>query len=92
MMKLEFKPIEGQGVDTSMLNSVELQTRIDLIDALCKAYTSINDIDVMSIDDFDTVCKMDNRMLQEALDCIHHLNVMIALDEFMSKLKGLQED
>ena len=92
MMKLEFKPIEGQGVDTSMLNAVELQTRIDLIDALCKAYVDINEIEHMPIADFDTVCKMDNRMLQEALDCIHHLNAMIALDELMSKLKGLQKD
>jgi hypothetical protein len=91
-MLLELKPIEGQGVDTSMLNAVELQTRLDLIDAFCKAYTSINEIEYMSIDDFDTVCKMDNRMLQEALDCINHIRMVKALNDFMSKLNGQQED
>lgn len=90
-MLLELKPIEGQGVDTSMLNAVELQTRLNLIDAFCEAYTSINEIEHMPIDDFETVCKMDNRMLQEALDCIHHIRMVKALNDFMSKLNGLQD-
>lgn len=91
-MLLQLKPIEGQGVDTSMLNAVELQTRLDLIDAFCKAYTSINEIEHMPIDDFDTICKMSNDMLQDALDCVHHMRMVKALNDFMSKLNGQQED
>ena len=87
-MVLELKPIEGPGVDCSMLSTEELNVRESLIGKLCKEYVAINKIECISADDFETICKMDNRRLREAYDALMHVKMIIELNEIIAKLKS----
>ncbi len=90
LMVLELKPIEGPGVDCSMLSTEELNVRRSLIDTLCREYTAINKIEWISADDFETVCKMDNSMLQGAIEGLRHVRAVIELNAIMELMKRLQ--
>ena len=87
-MVLELRQIEGPGVDCSMLSTQELNLRESLISKLCKEYVAINKIECINADDFETICKMDNRRLQEAYDALMHVKMIIEINEIIAKLKS----
>ena len=91
-MVLELKPIEGSGVDCSMLSTQELNTRRSLIDTLCREYVALNKIEWISADDFETVCKMDNSTLQDAIDGVRHTKVIIELAEILETIAKLKNN
>jgi len=88
LMVLELRPIEGPGVDCSMLSTEELNVRESLIGILCREYTAINKIEWISAEDFETICKMDNSMLQGALEGLRHVKMVIELGELVEKLRN----
>jgi hypothetical protein len=85
-MVLELKPIEGPGVDCSMLSTQELNLRESLIGKLCREYVAINKIEWISAEDFETLCKMDNHMLKEAYEGLMHVKMIIELQDIIAKL------
>lgn len=90
-MVLELKPIEGPGVDCSMLSTQELNVRQSMIDKLCKEYVAINKIEHISSDDFETICKMDIATLHTAYEGLMHVKMVIELHELIAKLGGTME-
>tara|TARA_R110000868_G_scaffold409798_1_gene696063 strand:+ start:1068 stop:1340 length:273 start_codon:yes stop_codon:yes gene_type:complete len=90
-MVLELKPIEGPGVDCSMLSTQELDKRLRLIGKLCAAYVEINKIQSITSDDFETICKMDNHMLTEAYEHLLHAKMIIEMHEIIEKLRKESE-
>jgi hypothetical protein len=86
-MVLELKPIEGPGVDCSMLSTQELNVRESLIGKLCREYVAINKIEWISAEDFETLCKMDNHMLKEAYANLLQVKMLIEMHDILAKLK-----
>ena len=90
-MVLELKPIGGPGVDCSMLSTEELNLRESLIGTLCREYVALNKIPFISTEDFETICKMDNSMLQGALEGLRHIKMIIELGELIERLRNGNE-